>query len=172
MSIFADSSCWPAAFLFVQDIEIWSDEDSVNFALKFSISLKVLGTEAISCIKGSKSRLFLFWYMLLTLFSKKVEFWYIGLVILMSISSKSTPSSNSSTRATNKASFLFASTSEQSSLLLDPSEAPVLYLSLVTKFSLVLTGVKYSQFWYIQTLSFGFPSISKSTLCSSSITNW
>ena len=147
MSIFADSNCWPVAFLFVQNIEIWSVEDSVNFALKFSISLRVLGTEAISCINGSRSRLFLFWYMLLTLFSKKVEFWYIGLVILISISSKSTPSLYLSTRATNKASFLFASTLEQSSLSLDPSEAPVLYLSLVTKFSLVFTGVRYNQFW-------------------------
>ena len=79
---------------------------------------------------------------MLTLFSKKVEFWYIGLVILISISSKSTPSSNLSTRATNKASFLSANKSEQSSLLLVLSEAPVLYLSIVIKFSLVLTGVK------------------------------
>ena len=131
----------------------------------------VLGTEAISCIKGSKSSLFLFWYMLLTLFSKKVEFWYMGLVILISISSKSIPSSYLSTRATNNASFLFANIFEQSSLSLDPSEAPVLYLSLVIKFSLVLTGVRYSQFWYIHTLSLGFPFISKSTLCSSSMTN-
>ena len=141
-------------------------------ALKFSISLKVLGTEDISCIRGSKSRLFLFSYILLTLFSKKVEFWYIELVILISISSKSTPSSYLSTRATNKASLLFANILEQSSLPLDPSVIPVLYLSLVAKFSLIFTGVRYSQFWYMHTLSLGFPFISKFTLCSSSMTNW
>ena len=60
----------------------------------------------------------------------------------MSISSKSVPSSYLSTRATNSASSLFASTSAQLSLLLVPSDTPVLYLSLVLKFSFVLTGVR------------------------------